>query len=108
MGRRFFWAMLLAAALALLLRCLVNADRDITRVTTWLSFLLFVQILFAGLFLPIDFIYQSVTVFLAVVLLIDLIPEAVSGSLARKKIVMTAMTVFALFVVVLASARWGM
>ena len=107
-GAAFFGAILLAVALALLLRCLTNADRDVARVVSWLSFLLFIQILFAGLFLPVDFIYQSVLVFLAVVLIIDLVPEAVSGGLARNKILATGMTVFALFTVVLASARWGL
>lgn len=107
-GTAFFGALFLAAALALLLRCLVNADRDIMRVVTWLSFLLFTQILFVGLFLPVDFVYQSITVFLAVVLLIDLIPEAVSGAITRNKILTTATTIFALSVIVLTSARWGL
>ena len=76
------------------------------RISGWLSFVLFWQALMAGLFLPLDFIYQSIVVFLVGIVIIDLIPEHFFGGVSRSKIFMTAMTTFALLVLILASAVW--
>jgi hypothetical protein len=113
-GGALGYALLAAAVLALLansfVRCFWSDDaaKGPRRAAALLLFLLFWQTLIAGLFLPIDFIYQSVAVFLVVVLLIDLIPEYLFGGLSRTKILTAGTVVFGLFVIVLGSARWGL
>ena len=82
------------------------AVRQIDRVAAWLIFLLSTQVIIAGLFLPLDFIYQSVIVFLILVLLVDLIGEYIFGGLNRNKILGVGNMVFTLLVIILASARW--
>jgi hypothetical protein len=81
---------------------------DVRNVASWLSFILVSQCLIIGLFLPLDFIYQSVLVFLAAALIIDFMPNHVFGLLSSEKIRLTSVVFFALFVIVLASARWGL
>jgi len=118
-GWALWYAFLAAAALALLVRSFLDAlsgegpveahfRRREEHMAGWFSFLLLAQTLIAGLFLPLDFIYQSALVFLVVVLLVELLQEHFSTGLSRTKILTTAMTVFTLFVVVLGSARWGL
>jgi hypothetical protein len=76
------------------------------RMLGWLTFLLTWQLLIVGLFLPLDFLYQSAIVFLVLVIILDLIPQYVFGELTRVKVLATGTVLFALLVVVLASARW--
>jgi hypothetical protein len=114
-GLALFSAFVLAAVLSFVVKSLIDASYDevmkegaAMRVFSWLSFMLFSQLLIAGLFLPLDFIYQSILVFLAAVLIIDLVPQHFSHGLTRAKVLAAGMTTFALFVIILSSARWGL
>ncbi|HUC02170.1 MAG TPA: hypothetical protein VMA75_04725 [Candidatus Paceibacterota bacterium] len=71
-----------------------------------LSFILMWQLLIVGLFLPLDFLYQSAVVFLAAAVLIDVVPQYVFGELSRTKALATGTVLFSLLVIVLASAHW--
>lgn len=131
-----FYAFLVAAAIALLVRSFLGAfpeeaaagapngahvadsrrfaddhGRRLRRTVAWLSFLLIAQVAIVGLFLPLDFTYQSAIVFLVSVLIIDLAAGHVfagDGGLSRNNILGVTSTVFAFLVIVLASARWGL
>jgi hypothetical protein len=78
------------------------------RTALWISTLLLWQFIIVGLFLPVDFVYQTVTVFLGAIFIIDLIPQYLFGQLSRQKIMVTLSILFILFVFVLGSARWGL
>jgi hypothetical protein len=80
--------------------------RAFRRMSNWLVFMLAWQLLLVGLFLPLDFLYQSAIVFLVAVILIDLLPQYVFGELSRTKVLATGTVLFALLTIVLASARW--
>jgi hypothetical protein len=80
----------------------------IVRPATWLGTLLMWQFLIAGLFLPVDFVYQTVIAFLGAIFVIDLIPQYLFGELSREKVLATVSVIFVLFVLVLGSARWGL
>jgi hypothetical protein len=82
------------------------AQKPLRRTATLISFLLFFQLLIVGLFLPLDFIYQSVVVFLFGTLIIELFPYYLFGNFSRTKLLTTASVIFALLVLVLGSARW--
>jgi len=69
-------------------------------------FLLTWQLLIVGLFLPLDFLYQSAIIFLVAVIILDLVPQYVFGELTRRKVLATGTVLFALLVIVLSSARW--
>ncbi len=73
----------------------------------WMIFILMWQLLIVGLFLPLNFLYQSAIIFLTVVVLLDLIPQHVFGELTRAKALATGTVLFSLLVIVLASARWA-
>ncbi len=114
-GVALFSTFLMAAALTLLLKNLISAfsrdagvDPMVRRSALWLSFITLAQVLIMGLFLPVDFISQSLVVFLIAVLFADLLPEYLSAGLTRTKILTTSMTVLSLLVIVLASAHWGL
>jgi len=79
----------------------------IPRVAKWLSFVLIWQALAIGLFLPLNFIYQSAVVFLVAVLLIEFVPGYLSGNFSRNQLITTSSVIFTLFVVVLGLAHWG-
>jgi hypothetical protein len=64
------------------------------------------QLLLVGLFLPLDFLYQSAIVFLVAVILMGLVPQYVFGELSRTKVLATGTVLFALLVIIAASARW--
>jgi len=117
----FFAAALLSLLLGNLIHNQVESFSDIPglptklsdiakfpRVVTLMAFVFFAQCIVIGLFLPLNFIYQSVIVFLVVVIAIDLIPERISGALSPAKIKTTSIVVFAMLVLVLTSAKWGM
>jgi hypothetical protein len=76
------------------------------RMLGWMTFLLMWQLLIVGLFLPLDFLYQSAVVFLVAVIILDLIPQYVFDELTRIKVLATGTVLFALLVIVLSSARW--
>ncbi len=76
------------------------------RMLGWMTFLLAWQLLIVGLFLPLNFLYQSAVVFLVAVIILDLVPQYVFGELTRVKVFATGTVLFALLVIVLSSARW--
>jgi hypothetical protein len=85
-----------------------EGESAVRNVMSWLSFLLMAQCLIIGLFLPLDFIYQSVVVFLVAAIIIDFVPNQVFRMLSWEKIRLTSAVFFVLFVFILASARWGL
>jgi hypothetical protein len=84
----------------------VREARSFRRMLGWMTFLLTWQLLIVGLFLPLDFLYQSAIVFLAAVIILDLVPQYVFGELTRIKVFATGTVLFALLVIMLSSARW--
>jgi len=80
--------------------------RSFRRMLGWMIFFITWQLLIVGLFLPLDFLYQSSVVFLVAVILIDLVPQYVFGELTRAKVLATGSILFSLLTIVAASARW--
>jgi hypothetical protein len=71
-----------------------------------MTFLLMWQLLIVGIFLPLDFLYQSAIIFLVAAILIELVPQYIFGELSRIKVLVTGAVLFSLLVIVIASARW--
>lgn len=84
----------------------VHRAHEKERVALWLAFLLTWQTLIVGLFLPLDFVYQTIAVFLVAVMIIDLMPEYLFGGLTRTKVLTTITIAFILFALVLTAAHW--
>ena len=110
------WAWIVAIAFGILLNSVIVARRGKElhaaaaaerRAVVGVASLLILEAVIAGLFLPVDFIYQSIIVFLVAALLLDMVPAYFFGELKSYRIRTTAMTISALLVIVLASARWG-
>jgi hypothetical protein len=80
--------------------------RSFHRMLGWMTFLLLWQLLIVGLFLPLNFLYQSAIVFLVAILLFDVLPQYIFGELSRAKVFVTASVLFSLLVIIIASARW--
>jgi hypothetical protein len=76
------------------------------RMLGWMTFLLTWQLLVIGIFLPLNFLYQSAIVFLVLMVILDLVPQYVFGELSRTRVLATAMVLFSLLVIITASARW--
>ena len=72
----------------------------------WLSTFLAWQILIVCLFLPLDFVYQSVIAFLAIVLIADLLPDYLWNGFSRERVFATSSVIFSFLALVLASAKW--
>lgn len=116
-GRALLYSVTGAAAIAVLVAGFVKhfsaapdgaarEARSFRRMLGWMAFILMWQLLIVGLFLPLDFLYQSAVVFLLAAILIDLVPHYVFGELSRIKVLATGTVLFSLLVIVLASARW--
>ena len=60
------------------------------------------------LFLPVDFIYQSIVAFLVAAILLDLVPAYFFRELEPRRIREAAIVISVCLVVVLASAKWGL
>ena len=80
----------------------------VTRIAVALSAMLMWQFLIVALFLPVDFVYQTVIAFLGAIFIVDLIPQYLFGEASREKVLVTTSILFILFVFVLGSARWGL
>jgi hypothetical protein len=65
------------------------------------------QCILVGLFLPLDFVYQSIIVFIGVTFFCELIAGYFGNDLSRERIFVTASVFFTLLVVLLASTPWG-
>jgi hypothetical protein len=118
-GWSIWYAFLTAVLFGLLVRSYIESfvtggdhepKKAWCRIVSWLSFLIIWQYLILGLLLPLDFIYQSVSIFLMSVLVIDLLPEhmlAASG-VSRERILTSSVTIGLLLFIVLASAGWSL
>jgi hypothetical protein len=80
--------------------------RSFRRMLRWMIFLLTWQLLIVGLFLPLNFLYQTTIVFLIAIIILDLLPQYIFGELTRIKVLATGLVLFTLLVIVLASANW--
>ena len=114
-GAALLFSFILAFLVALLVKNYISSFREseafrggLARIGVWLSFFLTWQLVIAGLFLPLDFIYQTAIIFLPIVLIIDLLPDHLSGALRRPKLVSSSIAIFILLTIVLVSARWGL
>jgi hypothetical protein len=113
-GTSLWFGFLTVALIGLLLGGFIRSfsgdvdKNSMRRVTVWLAFVLLLQFLILGLFLPLNFAYQSVVVFLISVLVIDLLPENCleTRGVSRQRALTTGITVFVLLFIVLASAHW--
>jgi hypothetical protein len=115
-----FWAWIVGIAFGLLLNGIIAARRGkevndehwpvhrLRHAAVAISALLLFEILVACLFLPVDFIYQSIIAFLAAAFMLDLVPAYFFVDLVPRRIRTTTTAVFILLVVTLASARWGL
>jgi hypothetical protein len=108
-------AFLVGFIITLLVRSFISSFSEavperasVRKIVYWLFFILSWQLVVAGLFLPLDFIYQSAVIFLGLVTLIDLIPQYLFRELVPAKIFAVSGMVFTLLAVILASARWGL
>ncbi len=82
--------------------------RLLLRIAAFVAFFLIVQFLMVGLFLPLDFVYQSSIVFLLTALLIEFFGRYLLGDLSRASVLVTSSVAFTLMVLLLGSARWGL
>jgi hypothetical protein len=111
-GASIWHGFLLAAFIGLLvasfLRYFSDTKNRSRRVAGWLTFILIWQFLILGLFLPLDFVYQSVIIFLVSVAIIDLIPEHYfePAGISEQRIAVSGITIGALLLIVLLSAQW--
>lgn len=116
-GGSLLWAWVLAVVFGMLLNGVIVArrgkevddehDRRPRRAVVLASVLVIFEVLVVCLFLPVDFIYQSIIAFLAAALLLDLVPAYFFHELEPRRIRTTATVLATLLVVVLASAKWG-
>jgi hypothetical protein len=107
-----WYSLLLAMIIGLLVNSMILYVAEgsfLRRPAVWFATILVWQFLLLGLFLPLDFIYQSVVVFLAATLIIDLVPEQVlePGGVSRQRIMTSGITIGTLVFLVLVSATWG-
>jgi len=111
------WAWIVAIAFSVLINGVIVArrgkevdderDRRPRRAAVLVSTIFIFEILAISLFLPIDFIYQSIIAFLPAALLLDLVPAYFFHELEPRRIRITGTVLAMLFVIVLASAKWG-
>ncbi len=115
-GVSVFFALLAAALIGVLFSSFVkNFGEDLPhsrlfrRIAGFVAFFLIFELLLTGLFLPLDFVYQSSVVFLLAALLLELLSKYLfTGTLSRRRVLAVSSTVFALLVVILGSAPWGL
>ena len=108
--RAFFYGLIVAVAISGMVGSFIknfsDAPYPFRRMLGWMTFLLMWQLVIVGLFLPLDFLYQSAIIFLMAAILIDLVPQYVFGELSRAKVLASGSVIFSLLVIVSASARW--
>lgn len=87
-----------------------SGNRSLLRKTTvFLVFFLVFEFLMTGLFLPLDFIYQSSIVFLLAALVMEFFGKHLfNGNLLRERVLAVSSSIFVLLVIILGSARWGL
>jgi len=87
----------------------VGARRKLLRqVTSFAVFLVVFELLITGLFLPLDFVYQSSIIFILAALFVEFSNKHLfGGRLSRQRVLVVLSGAFALLVIILGSARWG-
>lgn len=86
-----------------------NAGDSLRRVTGFAMFVVTFELLLLGLFLPLDFIYQSSIVFILAALFMEFTSKYLFyGTLSRRRVLMVSSVAFVLFALLLGSARWGL
>ena len=110
------WAWVVVAAFGILMNGVIAARRGkeiddergsrARHAAVGVSAFFIFEVLVACLFLPIDFIDQSIVVFLAAAFLLDLVPTYFFRELESRRIRTTAITLATLLVIVLASVKW--
>jgi hypothetical protein len=114
-GASLFYGFLVAGVFSMMVSSFISNfsdafgdTRSFRRMIGWMIFILMWQLLIVGLFLPLDFVYQSGIVFIISMIFIDLVPSYILGQLSRIKTLVTSSTIFALLTIIVASARWGL
>ena len=114
-GVGLFLGFFVAILLALLTRGLMDSREELAphkksliRLAVWLSVFIFAQAIVIGLFLPLDFVYQAVIIFLIAALVADVLPHYLMGTLTKTKVLAAGTIIFALLTVLISSARWGL
>ena len=83
--------------------------RLLRQVTAFTAFLVIFELLIAGLFLPLDFVYQSSIIFILAALFMELSSKYLFfGNLLRRRVLVVSSAAFVLLVIMLSSARWGL
>jgi len=113
-----FWAWVVAFAFGGLLNSVITArrgkeiddeyGRHPRRAAVGVAALALFEVLVICLFLPVDFIYQSIVAFLVAAILLDLVPAYFFRELEPRRIREAAIVISVCLVVVLASAKWGL
>ena len=103
-------ALLVGFLISNFIRCFSGGEQrpPLHKAAIWLSTLVIWQFLIAGLFLPVDFVYQTIITFIGSIFVIDLVPQYLFGESSRTKVLVTSSIVFVLFALILGSARWGL
>jgi len=109
------WAWIVAFVFGVLVNGVIMARRGIEvddkegrrprRTAVGVATMLIFEVLVICLFLPVDFVYQSIIAFLVAALLLDFVPAYFFRELDARRIRTTAMGLAALLIVVLASAK---
>jgi hypothetical protein len=112
------WAWILAIAFGALLNGVIAprrgkevddedpSARHLRHAAVGISAFILFEALAVSLFLPVDFMCQTIIAFLVAALLLDLVPAYFFRELDPRRIRVTAIAVFVLFVVTLAAATW--
>jgi hypothetical protein len=115
-----FFALIVAAAIGVLFSSFVknfgeeieaphDAGRSLRRATSFAVFFVLFELLMTGLFLPLDFIYQSSIVFILAALFMEFSSKHLFGTnFSRRRMLVVSSVAFVLLVLILGSARWGL
>ena len=87
----------------------INARRKLLRqVTSFAVFLVVFELLITGLFLPLDFVYQSSLIFILAALFVEFSNKHLfAAKLSRQRVLIVLSGAFVLLVIILGLARWG-
>lgn len=82
--------------------------RFLRQVISFAVFLVVFELLITGLFLPLDFVYQSSSIFILAALFVEFSNKHLfAAKLSRQRVLVVLSGAFALLVIILGSARWG-
>lgn len=85
-----------------------NIERkdNLSRIIPWIMFFLSWELIIVGIFIPINFIYQSIIVFIGFTFFYELIMGYFWNELSRERIFIISSVFFSLMVLFLVSAPW--